>query len=483
LSKTTSNAPPAAAQAAVPASAPAEAAIPEKSIDVLPFLNMSSDKEQEYFSDGLSEELIDLLTKVPDLRVPARTSSFYFKGKTDDIATIAKRLRVANLLEGSVRKAGNRLRITAQLIRTDSGYHVWSETYDRDAKDVFKVQDEIAAAVVGALKVKLLSAALSPGHQTQNPDAYSRYLFGHQILEQNDWDIAPRAVEAFREAVQLDPAYASAWAGLALAIDMAAQQESVSARDFENGERAALEAADKAVALAPDLADGYISRGFIRSWQDRDFAAASADYERALALEPDNPKALTGFAASVLEPTGRLDEALTAVQKVLQSDPLNASYWRRLAVTQWARRQYPAAIEAANRSLSLVPEQANTAAFLGYCLLLDNKPEEALQVSQRATATPFRLQAAAMAQHVLGHEAEAGRLLKELIDHFKTQAAYQIAQVFALRGERDAAFGWLDTAFAQRDGGLIHAKVDPLLDKLHGDPRFAALLRRMNLPE
>lgn len=443
---------------------------------------MSSDKEQDYFSDGLSEELIDLLTQVPDLRVPARTSSFYFRGKADDIAAIALKLRVAHLLEGSVRKAGGRLRITAELIRADSGYHLWSETYDRDAKDVFKVQDEIAAAVVGALKVRLLATPDS-ARQTQNPEAYSQYLLGRQIIQKNDWSLAQRGVEAFRKALELDPGYAPAWGGLAEALDLAAQQELVSLSDFERYERTALEAADKAVALAPDLADGYVSRGFIRAWANHDFAGAAADYQRALALEPDSPKVLAGFVGSVLVPTGRLDEAIAAAKKVLQSDPLNSSYWRRLSLVQWGRHDYRAAIENANRSLDLSPQQSNTAAFVGHCLLLEHQPEEALKVSQRATATPFRLQVAAMAEHDLGHQAESERQLKDLIERFKTQAAYQIAEVYALRGEQPQAFEWLEAAYSQRDGGLTMLKIDPLLDTLHGDPRYAALLRKMNLPE
>jgi len=483
FSTTTSNPPP-AAQAALSASGPPAAdQIPEKSIAVLPFLNMSSDKEQEFFSDGLSEELIDLLSQVPDLRVPARTSSFYFRGKADDIAAIAHKLRVAHLLEGSVRKAGGRLRITAQLIRADSGYHLWSETYDRDAKDVFKVQDEIAAAVVSALKVRLLSAPDSSARQTQNPAAYSQYLLGRQILEQGDWNIAQRAVDAFRKALELDPAYAPAWAGLALALELGAQEESTSISDFDKNRHAAMEAAEKAIALAPDLAEGYVSRGFLRAWDTRNFAGAAADYQRALALEPDNPKVLTGFAGSVLVPTGRLDEAIAALQKALQSDPLNSGYWRSLALAQWARGECPAAIENADRSLNLSPGQSNTAAFVGYCLLLEHKPEEALKVSRRATATPFRLQVAAMAEYDLRHQAESERLLKELIEHFKTQAAYQIAQVYAMRGDITQAFEWLDTAYSQQDGGLTMVKIDPLMAKLHGDPRFAALLRKMNLPE
>jgi TolB-like protein/tetratricopeptide (TPR) repeat protein len=450
---------------------------------VLPFVNMSSDKEQDYFSDGLAEELIDLLTQVSALRVPARTSSFYFKGRTDDIATIAQRLRVAHVLEGSVRKAGSRLRITAQLIRADSGYHIWSETYDRDAKDVFKVQDEIAAAVVGVLKVKLLAAPDSAARQTQNPDAYSQYLWGRKIIQEGNWKTAQGAVDAFRKALEYDPTYAPAWAGLSEALEQAAEEESVSPADWQKGKRASMEAADKAVALAPNLTDGYVSRGFARAWTNRDFAGAAADYQRALALEPDNAKALLGFAHDVLLPTGRLDEALATIGKALQSDPLNAGFWRTFGAAHWARHEFAASIEAFQHSLDLNSEQSNTAAFMSYSLLAENKPDEARKSGQRATATPFRLQTASMAEYAMGHTAESDRLLKELIERFKEQAAYQIAEVYAWRGDRIRAFDWLQTAYEQRDGGLTVVKVDPLLDTLHGDPRFAALLKKMNLAE
>jgi TolB-like protein len=227
-----------------------QTALPERSIAVLPFVDMSEKHDQEYFSDGLSEELIDMLTKVPDLRVPARTSSFFFKGKSDDIAAIAQKLRVAHVLEGSVRKSANTVRVTAQLIRADNGYHLWSETYDRELKDVFKVQDEIAGAVVTALKLKLeRGQQVSSSHQTSIPEAYNQYLLGRQFFERFNSDGFRRAVDAYRKAVALDPHYAAAYAELALAelfvsdgTDAAANQR-------------ALAAADKAVALAPDEAD------------------------------------------------------------------------------------------------------------------------------------------------------------------------------------------------------------------------------------
>jgi len=456
--------------------------IPEKSVAVLPFADMSEKHDQEFFSDGLSEELIDMLAKVPDLRVPARTSSFYFKGKPQKISTIASELGVAHLLEGSVRKAGDRLRITAQLIRADNGYHLWSETYDRDAKDVFKVQDEIAAAVVTALKMTLLAPPDSAARQTSSPEAYSQYLLGRQIIERGDWKDAPKAVAALRRALEIDPNYAVAWAELAVALDSASEDEAVSTPDWQKGKREAFEASERAIALAPGLADGYISRGHLRAWVQWDFKNAAQDYQRALALAPDTPYVLKGYAGSVLAPTGRLDEALSMVKRVAQLDPLSAASWRMLGYILWLRKDCPASVEASQRSLEISPLQAYTATYVAYCLLIEGKPAEALVTGERATESAFRLTTDAMALHDLGRSTESDERLADLVKE-STNAAYQIAEVYAWRGEPEPAFTWLERAYVQRDGGLTLVKCDPMLEKLHGDPRFAALLRRMNLSD
>ena len=253
-----------------------QGAITQKSIAVLPFLDMSEKKDQEYFSDGLTEELLDQLAQVPDLRVPARTSSFYFKGKQATIAEIARALGVAHVLEGSVRKSGNTVRVTAQLIRADNGYHLWSSTYDRDVKDMFKVQDEIAAAVVAALKAKLLpTAPVLNARRSGNPEAYNQYLLGRQFLVRNNADDTRRAAQVFRKAIDLDPNYAAAWAGLADAMFWIADGEQALQATLADRKEAQV-AADKAVALQPDLAYGYLVRALLRVANDLDFAGARA---------------------------------------------------------------------------------------------------------------------------------------------------------------------------------------------------------------
>jgi TolB-like protein/cytochrome c-type biogenesis protein CcmH/NrfG len=468
---------------AAPAAAPmtTAAATPEKSIAVLPFADMSEKKDQEYFSDGLSEELIDLLAKNPDLYVPARTSSFYFKGKSEELATIAQKLHVANVLEGSVRRSGNRLRVTAQLIRVDNGYHLWSETYDRDSNDIFKVQDEISTAVVEALKVKLLSTPEANGRQTTNADAHSQYLIGRELMSRGNWAVAPAATEAFRRAISLDPNYVAAWAGLAHALhdsgeDLAPAEQAAMRRE-------ALAAAEKAVALGPQAADGYVERGFLRAWDLRDFAGADADYQRARTLAPEDIEVQWGYIGSVLYPTGRLDAALALAQQVVKADPLNNRAWRSLGTLEYVHGDYPAARESLQRSLDINPEQSNTAAVIVYSYIVEGKPALALPWVERPTAEVFRDQTAALAQHDLGHQPEAQRHLDSLIERWATNAAYQIAEVYARWGDKDAAFHWLDRAEQQRDGGMTIMKADPLLKSLHGDPRYSALLRKMNLAE
>jgi TolB-like protein/cytochrome c-type biogenesis protein CcmH/NrfG len=461
---------------------PAAAAISDYSIAVLPFTDMSEKKDQEYFSDGLSEELIDLLTKIPSLHVPARTSSFYFKNRSEDIPTIAKRLLVAHVLEGSVRKAGNHVRVTAQLIRADNGYHLWSETYDRQLDDIFKVQDEIASAVVGALKLKLIAAPTIKDRQTANPEAYNQYLIGRHLLSGSDWRVDRIAAEAFKKAVEEDPNYAGAWAGLAEAIFESAEDTN-SIAELTAKRQEALKAADRAIVLRPDLADGYIVRGYIRAWGYWDFQAAEDDFRHALALEPENPDVLVKYAGSVLTPTGRLDEAVAATEKALKADPLNSASWRRLGALQFFRGGYRASRESFQRSLEINPNQSNTAAFLAYAFLLQGDPASALPMSQRATAEVFRQQGAALAEHDLGHAKEAQQHLAELIAQNAASGAYQIAAVYAWWGDKEAAFQWLDRAFAQHDAGLTVLKVDPLLRKLHSDPRYAALLRKLKLQD
>ena len=461
--------------------AEAHSAISERSIAVLPFLDMSEKKDQEYFSDGLTEELLDLLTQVPDLRVPARTSSFYFKGKQATIAEIGTALGVAHVLEGSVRKAGSTIRVTAQLIRADNGYHLWSKAYDRDIRDIFKVQDEIAAAVVEALKAKLPPAQqAASAHRHVDSEAYNQYLLGRQFLVRlNDEDLR-RATQAFRKAIELEPAYAPAWAGLADALYWVTDLETTTGA-LEAGRREATAAAEKAVALQPSLAYGYLVRGNIRAYIDLNFAGAGDDFRRALALEPESAEVLFDYGTSVLMPTGRLDEAVATIRKATEGDPLNARTWSFLGFALAMQGHGGEARAALDHSMEISPQQAYTPNGIMMSFLVEGRPAEALTASQRSTAEVFRIFGAALAHYDLGHPQAAQQALDELTAKYAYGSAYQIAEVYAWRGDKDRAFSWLERARAQKDTGYAWIKIDPLLRKLKDDPRYAAAVRAAHL--
>ena len=464
-------------KAAPPAAA---VAITDKSIAVLPFVDMSEKKDQEYFSDGLSEELIDMLTKIPELRVPARTSSFYFKGKQATVPDIAKPLSVAHVLEGSVRKSGNHLRITAQLVRADNGYHLWSETYDRQLNDVFKVQEEIARAVVTALKVHLLQAQpVTNSHRTANINAYNQYLLGRNFyLNRPTRDGPHLAVDAYRKAIELDPGYALAYAGLAEAESLAAD-----ATNDMKGQDTAMADAERAVALAPDLADAYGARGRLRHVYSWNWVGAQTDFEKALALNPGDSGIQTHYA-ELLATVGRLPAAVAAARKAVEIDPLSERASRRLGQFLYYDGQIAAARQALGLAFALNPESIYSRWHLGVIELLDGHPQQALDEFRQDKDPVFRLNGVALAEHSLAHAGEARAAMDELIRTNAVQSAdYQIAEVYAWRAEKDDAFEWLDRAFAGRDGGLVLVKIDPLLGSLHNDPRYKAFLRRMNLSQ
>ena len=456
----------------------ATSSVSDKSIAVLPFVDMSEKHDQEYFSDGLSEELIDLLTKVPDLRVPARTSSFFFKGKSEDIAAIAQKLRVAHVLEGSVRKASNTIRVTAQLIRADNGYHVWSETYDRDLKDVFKVQDEIAGAVVSALKLKLVPGQqASKSHRTTNPEAHNEYLLGLQIMDRLNPNDVPRAVEAFRKATELDPGYAAAYAWLAASEFGVADDTGDIA-----GMQQALATAEKAVELDPDEANAYAARGYLRLKFSWDWNGAQADLEKGLILEPGN-STLMGTYAALLRTLGRFREAIAASKKATELDPLSNDAWTSLGQYLLENRQFGPAHDALRHALELQPESGQPMNLLGELQLLEGKSTEALATFRQVNIGGFRLSGVAMAEHTLGHAKQSQQALDELIAKYGRGFAYEVATVYAWRAEKDKAFEWLERCYQLRVSDLVYIKDDPLLSSLVSDPRYKAFLRTMNLPE
>jgi adenylate cyclase len=471
-----SNAGPAAPGAAARlVSEGAVSSAPERSIAVLPFTDMSEKKDQEYFSDGLSEELIDLLTKVPDLRVPARTSSFYFKGQHATVADIAKALSVAYLLEGSVRKAGNTVRVTAQLIRADNGYHLWSQTYDRDLKDVFKVQDEIAGRVVEELKLTLPSAATSSAARTENAAAHNLYLLGRKYEDQPTPESQKSAIESFNGAIALDPGYAAAYARLALCEASLADLTG----DRKGLDRASA-AAERAITLAPDSADGYQARAQVRSTFLWDWDGANADFAKALAIDPNNSDALYGFS-TLLATQGRLPEALAAIDKAIGIDPLVARYYNLRARLLNYTGDTAAARAAYHQLLSISPEHPHANVDLALLDLRAGRAEQALADLQQPAAPGWRLYGSALVEHSLGHVQQAQQALDQFIATTAQFAAFQVGEIYAWRGQKDLAFQWLERAYSQHDGGLTEIKNDPLLASLHADPRYQAFMRKMNL--
>jgi serine/threonine-protein kinase len=461
--------------AAPPAGRPAQAEA--ASIAVLPFVNMSADPQQDYFSDGLSEELLNLLAQLPQLRVIARTSSFSFKGDKADVATIARKLNVDHVLEGSVRKSGNTLRITAQLIRSSDSSHLWSQTYDRELTDVFKVQDEIAAAVVAALKLHLLPAqAMNSARRSDNPEAYNQYLLGNEFLKRENPDDWRRAVAAYRRAIALDGKFAAAYAGLANSEGNLADMSGLKA-DMEQ----ALADADRAVALAPELPDGHVVRGISRLSFKKDWAGAQADFEKALALSPGDSQVQIAYGRLMIA-MGRVPEAIAASRKAVELDPLSSNAWDQLGRLHYAMGRYPDARQALDRALEISPDGDRARYHRGVTSLLEGKPLEALPFF-RARGSAYGGVGIAMAQFSLGHARESQQALEDAIARYAQGAAYQIAEAYAWRGEKDKAFEWLDRAYDQHDGGLTFIKTDPLVASLVGDPRYVALMRKMGLPE
>jgi adenylate cyclase len=462
---------------AIPAPA---AAVSDKSVAVLPFVDMSEKKDQEYFSDGLSEELIDMLTKIPDLRVPARTSSFYFKGKQVTIAEIAKALSVAHVLEGSVRKSGNTLRVTAQLIRVDNGYHLWSQTYDRKLDDIFKVQDEIAGKVVSALKVSLADSSASKVTTPANSEAYTLYLQGRAInrIASNKQQF-DSAAEYMRRAIKADPTFAKAWAWLASVL--ANEVEGVLVRsDAVAAEMRS--ASERALALDPNLADAHGATGDIYYHIDWDWEAAAAEFQKAYDLDPTDPDNVYVLGTSLLGLHGASDTVLALFQKAIELDPFNVGSVQSIGGYYMYTGKLSEAEMAFRKAIEIDPMQSTVRANLASVLLLRGEAAAALAEIQRASDESVQRQGEAEAYFALGRRAEANAKLSEMERLDTATNASGIAETYAYRGESDQAFAWLDRAYRQHEAALEEVNRDLFMKSLHGDPRWKAFLRKMNLP-
>jgi adenylate cyclase len=465
---------PAAPQLLAPAVA---AAVAEKSVAVLPFVNMSEDKNNEYFSDGLSEELIGLLTRVPDLKVPARTSSFYFKGKQTTIAEIGKTLGVAHVLEGSVRKSGNTLRITAQLIRVNDGYDMWSETYDRKLDDIFKVQDEISGAVVSALKVALLGDGVPKAKPVANQEAYALFLQSRSLHYRGTHADVVKAIDYAQRAVQLDPGFAPAWAAIADSLvyeygSYGGPHDEVRARAYS--------AAKTAIGLDPNLSDGHLAMGRVLGELDWNWAAADVELQAALELEPNNVLAL-GIASNYALCRGRLAEGLRLAQKAATLDAVSVDAYNGVGDAHFAAGRFADAEAAYRKGTELNATRAGLHAALGIALLARGEPAAAVTVMQQETDEAFRHYGLALALDAVGRHSDADSELAALETGYPDSSAENIGSVYACRSELDKAFAWLDRAYRQRDGGLATIRFDPCVKNLLPDPRFKVLLSQLNL--
>src|SRR5438094_1422938 len=448
-------------------------AIPEKSIAVLPFVDMSAGKDQEYFSDGISEELLNLLAKIPQLQVTARTSSFAFKGKEIGVPEIARTLHVAHVLEGSVRKAGNSVRITAQLIRTGTDTHLWSQTYDRKLDDIFAIQDEIAADVVKQLKVTLLGAA--PKARTTDPEAYALYLQAVQLGRPFTAEAFKQSDALYRKVLAIDPRYAPAWYGLARNFGNETGQGLLPGKE---GFAQAREAAVKALAIDPDYAPAHAQLGWIEMYGDNDLAGAALHLERALALDPADLSLFT-TSATLLQSLGRLDEALALEDAAVRRDPVNVTALFNLGYHQRMAGRLDAAIASFRTVLSLSPSNGGAHCQLGVALLLKGDAKGALAEIEQETSEIYKMIGLPMAYRALGRKADSDAALAALIAKYEKDAPSNIAGVYAYCGEADKAFVWLDKAVEYGDGGLGEIVTDNLFDKIHADPRWPAFLRKI----
>jgi adenylate cyclase len=449
------------------------AAISENSIAVLPFVNMSDDKANEYFSDGISEELLNLLAKIPQLQVTARTSSFAFKGKETGIPEIARALKVAHVLEGSVRKAGNSVRITAQLIKAGTDTHLWSETYDRKMDDIFKIQDEIAGEVVKELKVKLLGMA--PKVRTTDPKAYALYLQARELGRQNNPEAYAKSDALYQQVLEIDPHYAPAWGGLSANFINKANNGLL---PNQEGYARAREAAEKALAIDPDYALGHTRLGLIAMDGDNDLAGAARHYQRALALDPTDLNVLSN-AATFLKELGRLDEALALEEAIVRRDPVDVFSLINVGSSQRRGGRYDAAIASLRTVLSLSPNTGGAHAQLGTVLMLKGDATAALAEIEQEKIEAFPMIDLPMAYCALGRKADADAALNALIAKYEKDGPYNIAYVYAFCGDADKAFEWLDKAVTYQDPGVSDVVTENLFDIIHSDPRWLPFLRKI----
>ncbi len=452
--------------------------ISQKSIAVLPLLNESGDPKDEYFSDGLSEELIAALAQIRELKVIGRSSSFRFKDRKEESKTIGEKLGVATLLEGTVRKQGERVRIVAELINAADGIELWTRTFDRELKDIFSVQQEIAGAVASSLKMTLLGANQRPptDSATQNIEAHNAYLLGHYHLQRRNIEDYRKAVDHYDEAIRLDPQYALAYAERSEAWTLIGDLSG----DTKTAWPKARSDAEHAVAIAPALAEAHGALGWVRFFVEWKFAEGLKELRQAKELSPANPTA-NDLLGRVLPYLGKLDEAEQQARQAVELDPLGFTQ-NNLARILWFKGKNDEADKVARRVAELQPTAASSRRWQVLIAVQKGDGETALREAQSEPDEGYRRFLLALAHYVRGDRNAADAALSELIQYGRDSLAYQIAEVYAVRGDTDKAFEWLQISYDNHDTGTLAILVDPLLHGLRDDPRYKALVAKMKFP-
>jgi len=450
----------------------------DKSIAVLPFINLSDDAGNEYFSEGLSEELLNLLVKIPEMRVAARTSSFSYKGTNTKIAQIGEELNVGHVLEGSVRKSGNQIRITAQLIKTDDGFHLWSQTYDRTLENIFQIQDEIAAAVVEALKVTLLGTI--PASRKTSPEVYSLYLQGRYLINRRVEENLEQAVLAFEQALDIDPDFAPAWVGISWVYEL---QLRTRLPEYEKNYALARNATERALAIDDKLATAWAQLAFLKKKYEWDWEGAKVAVDKAMQLEPNNADVL-GSSASLASSLGQLDKSIDLFERSVALDPLALAGLIALGNRYRAGGRYDDALEKYHQVQALNPEYPWVHLGIALTNLLQGNPERALNHLRKASPdSPGYHSIKAAVLVALGEEIEAQAVAKEFLKESAQETPLEMAIFFANQGDNDEAFKWLEEALEQRSRGLSQILWNNALARLDNDPRYPIFLEKLGLRE
>ena len=455
---------------------------PDRSIAVLPFADMSPDNDQEYFSDGLSEELLNLLAKIPELQVAARTSSFAFKDQNVEIPEIAERLKVAHVLEGSVRKAGNQVRITTQLIKADDGYHLWSETYDRDLDDVFAIQDEIAVAVVDQLKVTLLGAV--PTVKEVDPEAYTLFLQARQLGRQGSADSMMKALSVYEQSLAIDPDYAPAWNGMGSAFTNLASFEVIEQDEGYAKSKAAFE---QALRVDPDNARARAGLGWNATDYAGDYVAAARYYREALDLDPQGVGVLNG-AAVLLQTLGKIDEGIAIHRYLAERDPLNETALNNLASAYMDAGRFEEAQVYADRVRELSPDMLTghiiQAVLAWYRDDVEAYVAELDELAEKSGVPAWALLGQAAGYPRLGRQEEGDTALNEIKEQYAATWSYGIAYVYAMRGDKEQCIEWLQKLIENDDrDSYTSFRSDLWMREISDDPRVQALLEHAGLSD